>query len=169
MRASGRTALLPKPNWHRTGPGGRKKHIKRRAKALFFPSLLHGGALFSLRPWIDVPSRFEDGFSCYLLNKDTDLFKSYNMVYPSPESCDPPRGLQCLSLQIFVVTRQPRSIHSPAIDGAVTRIRTEVAAATTQSTNRYTITAPWRQYRCQASACSTVLCLVTTKLWSDGH
>ena len=96
MRASGRTVLLPKPNLHRTGQGEGKKHIKRRAKALFSPSLLHDGALFSSRPWIDVPSRLEDGFSCYHLNKqscDTDLFKSYNTAGPRPESCDPPRGL----------------------------------------------------------------------------
>ena len=38
LRTSGRTALLPKPNLHRTGPGGRKKHIKRGAKGLS-PSL----------------------------------------------------------------------------------------------------------------------------------
>ena len=30
------TALLAKPNLHRTGPGGGKKHIKGGAKALFF-------------------------------------------------------------------------------------------------------------------------------------
>ena len=34
VRTSGRTALLPKPNLHRAGPGGRKKHIKGGAKAL---------------------------------------------------------------------------------------------------------------------------------------
>ena len=34
MRTSGKTALLAKPNLHRAGPGGRKKHIKRGAKGL---------------------------------------------------------------------------------------------------------------------------------------
>ena len=32
VRTSGRTALLVKPNLHKAGPGGRKKHIKRGAK-----------------------------------------------------------------------------------------------------------------------------------------
>ena len=32
---TGRTAVLAKPNLHRAGPGGRKKHIKRGAKGLF--------------------------------------------------------------------------------------------------------------------------------------
>ena len=40
MRTSGRAALLPKPSLHRTGPGGRKKHIKRGVKG-FFLSLSH--------------------------------------------------------------------------------------------------------------------------------
>ena len=87
MRTSGRTALLTKPNLHRAGPGGRKKHIKRGAKglslSLFFfflnfilflnftslPPTPHTEALFSSCLWIDVPSRLKDGFSCYLLNK----------------------------------------------------------------------------------------------------
>ena len=34
VRTSGRTALLPKPNLHRAGPGGRKIYIKRGAKGL---------------------------------------------------------------------------------------------------------------------------------------
>ena len=34
VRTSGRTALLSKPNFHRAGPRGRKKYIKRRAKGL---------------------------------------------------------------------------------------------------------------------------------------
>ena len=34
VRTPGRTALLSKPNLHRAGPRGRKKHIKRRAKGL---------------------------------------------------------------------------------------------------------------------------------------
>ena len=70
MRTSGRIALLTKPNLHRAGPGGRKNHIKEEPKgslSLHTPSL--AGALFSLRLWIVVPSRLEDGFSCYLLNK----------------------------------------------------------------------------------------------------
>ena len=70
VRTSGKTNNTPGwPNLHRTGPG-RDKHIKRGAKA---PSLSLSpprvGALFSLCLWIDVPSRLEDGFSCYLLNK----------------------------------------------------------------------------------------------------
>ena len=69
VRTSGRTALLTKPNLHGAGPGGRKKHIKRGAKglSLFLPHA--AGALFSSRLWIYVPSRLEDGFSCFLLNK----------------------------------------------------------------------------------------------------
>ena len=79
--------LLPKPNLHRTGPGGTKKHIKRGAKALFSLSLPHVGALFSSRLWIEVPSHLEDGFSGYHLNKravtlicNSDVFKSYTTV-----------------------------------------------------------------------------------------
>ena len=34
MRTSGRTALLTKPNLHRAGPGGRKKHKKGSQRAL---------------------------------------------------------------------------------------------------------------------------------------
>ena len=56
------------PNLYRTGPG-RKKHIKRGAKALSLSlSPARWGALL-FRLWINVPSRLEDGFSCYLLNK----------------------------------------------------------------------------------------------------
>ena len=68
MRTSGRTALLAKPNLHRAGPGGRKKHIKRGAKGLSL-SPRRAGVLFSLRLWVDMPSCLEDGFSCYYLNK----------------------------------------------------------------------------------------------------
>ena len=69
-------------------PRGKRKHIKGGAKALSFSlSLPHVCALFlflspSLSPntgtvlhsllfhlWVGMPSRFEDGFSCYLLNK----------------------------------------------------------------------------------------------------
>ena len=47
---TGRTAVLAKPNLHRAGPGGRKKHIKRGAKGLsLFLSLLRAGAPFSSR------------------------------------------------------------------------------------------------------------------------
>ena len=73
-KTSGRTNSTPGwPNLHRTGPG-RDKHINRRAKASSFSlslslSLPCAGALFSSCLWIDVPSRLEDGFSCYLLNK----------------------------------------------------------------------------------------------------
>ena len=66
---SGKTKNTPgQPNLHRTGPGT-EKHTKRGAKALFSLSFLHDGALFSSHLWIDVPSRLEDGFSCYYLNK----------------------------------------------------------------------------------------------------
>ena len=68
MRTSGRTALLSKPNLHRTGPGGRKKQIKRRAKALFLSRAM-GRSSLCIFGLIDVPSRLEDGFSCYYLNK----------------------------------------------------------------------------------------------------
>ena len=64
-------ALLAKPYLHRTGPGGRKKkHIKRGAKGLSLSLfLLRAGALFSSCLWVNMPSRLEDGFSCYYLNK----------------------------------------------------------------------------------------------------
>ena len=68
VRTSGKTNSTPGwPNIHRTGPG-REKQVKRGAKALslFLPRT---GALFSLRLWVDMPSRLEDGFSCYYLNK----------------------------------------------------------------------------------------------------
>ena len=58
---------------------------KQRSQSQLSLSLLRAGALFSSCLWIDVPSRLEDGFSCYLLNKtavtlscNTDLCKSYN-------------------------------------------------------------------------------------------
>ena len=69
MRTSGKTNNIPGwPNLHNTGPGT-ENHIKRGAKALLSLSLPRDEALFSLRLWIDVPSRLEDGFSCYDLNK----------------------------------------------------------------------------------------------------
>ena len=68
VRTSGKANNTPGwPNLHGTGLG-RHKHIKRGAKASSL-SLPHTGALFSSRLWIDMPSRLEDGFSCYLLNK----------------------------------------------------------------------------------------------------
>ena len=67
-RTSGRTALLPKPNLHGAGPRGRIKRIKRGAQGLSRSPPQHG-AVFSSSLWIPVPSRLEDGFSCYLLNK----------------------------------------------------------------------------------------------------
>ena len=39
VRTSGRMALLAKPDLHRTGPGGRKKHKKRSQRAFSFFSL----------------------------------------------------------------------------------------------------------------------------------
>ena len=69
VRTSGKTNSTPGwPNLHRTGPG-REKHIKRGAKALFSLFLPHPGVLSSSRLRVDMPSRLEDGFSCYLLNK----------------------------------------------------------------------------------------------------
>ena len=61
MSISGRTALLAKPNLHRAGPGG-KKHIKGGAKHSSLSLSPAGVLLHSLL-------FFEDGFSCYLLNK----------------------------------------------------------------------------------------------------
>ena len=66
---SGRMALQPKPNLHRTGPGGRKKHTKRGAKGCTPAPSTRNPALFSSRLWIHVPSLLQDGFSCYYLNK----------------------------------------------------------------------------------------------------
>ena len=66
MRTSGKTKNTPGwPNLHRTGPET-EKHI--RDKALFSLSPA-GGALFFSHLWINMPSHFEDGFSCYYLNK----------------------------------------------------------------------------------------------------
>ena len=68
-RTSGRTALLPKPNLHRAGPGEEKTYKKRTQRALSLSlSPLHDGVIFSLHLWIDVPSCLDE-FSCYLLNK----------------------------------------------------------------------------------------------------
>ena len=39
MRTSGRTALLPKPNLYRTGPGGRKPYKKEEPKGSLSLSL----------------------------------------------------------------------------------------------------------------------------------
>ena len=77
--------LLAKPNLHRAGPGGGKKHIKGGAKALshelslphvraLFLSLslslpMHSSTFFSSSLWVGMPSHFEDGFFYYLLNK----------------------------------------------------------------------------------------------------
>jgi len=77
VRTSGRTALLAKPNLHRTGPGERK-HIKEGAKyslalslnhvctlslSLPTPHHAHAGAL--LHSFLF----FEDRFFYYLLSK----------------------------------------------------------------------------------------------------
>ena len=85
VRTAGRKALLTKPNLQRASPEGRNKHIKRGAKALShgfslsrvraralslsLPLPAYSSTLFSLSLWVDMPSHFEDGFSCYLLNK----------------------------------------------------------------------------------------------------
>ena len=67
VRTSGRTALLPKPNLHRAGPGEEKTY-KEDPKGSLSLSPPHDGAIFSLHLWIDVPSCLDE-FSCYLLNK----------------------------------------------------------------------------------------------------
>ena len=70
VRTSGGAALLPQPDLRRTGPGGGKDLQKEEPTGSLSPSLPpRDGALFSSHLWIDVPSRLEDGFSCYLLNK----------------------------------------------------------------------------------------------------
>ena len=67
---TGRTAVLAKPNLHRAGPGGRKKHIKRGAKGPGLSlSLSRVLGCSSSRLWVDMPSHLEDRFSCYYLNK----------------------------------------------------------------------------------------------------
>ena len=48
------------------------------------------------------------------LSCNTGLSKSYNTVHLRPESCDTPRGLECPSLQIFVVTRRRIEEHTLA-------------------------------------------------------
>ena len=67
MRTSGRTALLPKPSLHRTGPGGKKKTYKKEPKGSLSLSLTRtmGSLLFAS---LDQRA-LEDGFSCYYLNK----------------------------------------------------------------------------------------------------
>ena len=67
VRTLGRTALLTKPNLHRAGPGGRKKHKKRSQRVLSLSPTCWGALLFmSLDRCALMP---QDGFSCYLLNK----------------------------------------------------------------------------------------------------
>ena len=50
MRTSGSTALLVKPNLHRAGPGGRKKHKKRSQRALSLSLLLAKSRLIGKDP-----------------------------------------------------------------------------------------------------------------------
>ena len=99
VRTSGRTALLPQPNLHRTGRGKKKTQKQRsqrfaltlspplplplpRTQSLSLspsPSLPVCSFFLSFSParwgallfrlWIKVPSHLEDGFSCYHLNK----------------------------------------------------------------------------------------------------
>ena len=83
FRQNKQNKLLAKPNLHRAGPGGGKRRIKGGAKelshslslprvyalSLFLPPL-RASPLSSLPSlWVGMPSHFEDGFSCYLLNK----------------------------------------------------------------------------------------------------
>ena len=74
MKTSGRTeqteqtALLAKPNLHRAGPGGGKKHIKGGAKALSLElSLQCVCALFFIS--LSLSLSLSPSPSCYLLNK----------------------------------------------------------------------------------------------------
>ena len=53
--------LLAKPNLHRAGPGGGKKHIKGGAKALFHGLYLPCACVYMLSLSLSL--------SCYLLNK----------------------------------------------------------------------------------------------------
>ena len=123
MRTSGKTNNTPGwPSLHKTGPG-REKHINRRAKASLLSCALGCSSPRVFRSTyphaskMDFPAIFEIKLSC-----NTDLSKSYNIVYsrpesyntvyPRPESCDTSRGLQCPSLQIFVVMRQRTEEHT---------------------------------------------------------
>ena len=122
MRTSGRTNGTPGwPNLHRAGLGGGEKHIKEepkgrggvslsRVRTLVLSLVL---SLFSLR-LLGWHALMPQGcIFLYFLNK-TDLSKNYNMDCPRAMTR---RGLQHLSLQIFVVTRQNRGDYTPLTSG----------------------------------------------------
>ena len=58
MRTSGRTALRPKPNLHRTGPGEGKKHLKRGAKGLSLSLSPMRACTRSLFLFLSTPTRW---------------------------------------------------------------------------------------------------------------
>ena len=63
-------AFLASPTYTGQAQGGGEDILKRGAKELGVSlSLQSTGALFFSGLWIGMPSRLEDGFSCYFLNK----------------------------------------------------------------------------------------------------
>ena len=115
-RTSGRTALLPKPNLH----GVYIKRIKRGAQGLSRSPPQHG-AVFSSSLWIPVPSRLEDGFSCYLLNKIEPWRWAVTLLSLSAmtRSVQDPRawpaeGASVCVTPILAVTRQRTEEHTLA-------------------------------------------------------
>ena len=70
VRSSGKTNNTPgRPNLQKTGPRTGKHTEEEPKRSLSLSAPQRDGELFSLRLWIDVPSRLVDGFSCYYLNK----------------------------------------------------------------------------------------------------
>ena len=116
----GQTVLLASPACIGRPKGGkntRKDEPKRSPSPL--GAMVRSSTLFSSRLWVGRPSRFEDGFSCYLLTKIelyTDLSKSHNTVCPRPESCDASGALMSVAPNLCCDETEPRSIHSPNSD-----------------------------------------------------
>ena len=69
VKTSEQTALLAKPNLHRAGPGGGKKHIKGGAKALSLGLSLPCACACALSLSLSLSLSFSLSLSCYLLNK----------------------------------------------------------------------------------------------------
>ena len=123
VRTSGRTNGTPGlPNIHWAGLGGGEKHIKRgitgRGWGVSFPrahtrSFSRYLSRFSLRLLGRHALMPQGCIFLYFLNK-TDLSKNYNMDCPRAVTH---RGLQHLSLQIFVVMRQNRGDYTPLTSG----------------------------------------------------
>ena len=121
MRTSGKTNNIPDwPNLHKTSPGT-EKQIKEEPKPSSL-SLPHDGALFSSRLWVDVPSRLEDGFSCYDLNKIELWHWAVTLIYlrAKTRSVQAPRAVTCQggfkvrhSKSLLWWEKEPRSIHLP--------------------------------------------------------